>query len=434
MKNSQKGFVVPLLIAIIVVLAIAFVAYYYFQSNPKTTNQLSAAVLSSTLGSNPIGYLDRADCSTIAGWSFDPDNTNNNVRIDLYKDGPYGTGTLLTSVTANVSRPGVDTAYNVTGNYGFSLPTPTTLLDGKSHTVYAYGINLSGTSGTNTLLSGSPMTINCSHAPTGSFDAINNGVALGWAVDPDVPATPISVAIYVDGAYGAGGTFLTNISANSSSTDVTGVYPQYTGNHRFTYSVPNQYYDGKQHSLYVYGIDSTGNANVLLTGSPKNFVLSNIYVIQDDGTLVDPTTNHIDPLAVTKKFYALNPSKSGTYDFVSIFSTFHDPSTVEYHLPIQSNVKGIASPFLSQTDFPSKLLGINFLSDTYSSKNNPTESGLKNNFFLLEHETGHQWLAYMGKSEGISDGMHYTKWLNNGFQRNGSWWGRCNGWLAVETK
>ena len=161
------------------------------------------------------------------------------------------------------------------------------------------------------------------------------------------------------------------------------------------------------------------------TPSPQNtyFSSQDVYVIQDDGTLV-LSTGQVDTTAVAKAFYRLNPSKTNTYDFLSIFSTFHDPYTVEYHDPVQNSVQGIGEATTSsQGIFPSRLLGINYLDDSYIAKNIPNENTLKNNFFLLDHETGHQWLAYIGVDEGISTGVHYSVWLNNGFQRNGEWWG-----------
>ncbi|MBI2628136.1 MAG: hypothetical protein HYW71_01715, partial [Candidatus Niyogibacteria bacterium] len=54
---------------------------------------------------NPKGYLDGADCNVISGWACDADDYNQSLNVHLYKDGPAGSGTGITSsITANQSR------------------------------------------------------------------------------------------------------------------------------------------------------------------------------------------------------------------------------------------------------------------------------------------------------------------------------------------
>ena len=134
-----------------------------------------------------------------------------------------------------------------------------------------------------------PTTVN--HLPVGYFDEVTNAVAYGWAVDPDVPGTPISVDLYLDGTANTGGVLLTRLTANSSSPDVTRVYPTYTGNHRFVYTIPARYADGRSHTLYAYGIDSANGPNFLLNRSPKTF------------TIVAPTSTA--PISTTAKINRL---------------------------------------------------------------------------------------------------------------------------------
>ena len=45
----------------------------------------------------------------------------------------------------------------------------------------------------------------------------------------------------------------------------------------------------------------------------------------------------------------------------------------------------------------------------------------------MVHETGHQWLMYIGVPQGISDGVHYTKWADTGFIKNGQQWADAMG-------
>jgi len=155
-----------------------------------------------------------------------------------------------------------------------------------------------------------------------------------------------------------------------------------------------------------------------------------VFIIEDDGTLV-LQTGQVDPRIVAKKFYSLHPDKTG-YDFLSIFTTFHTTFGIPNHDNLQNSVKGIGLNIYDATSASGvspKLLGINFFNDTYSSKYFTTEKDLKNNLFLLNHETGHQWIAYAGKDIGLSDGSHYTKWVNNGFTRGDELWGDlAQGW------
>lgn len=150
-----------------------------------------------------------------------------------------------------------------------------------------------------------------------------------------------------------------------------------------------------------------------------------IYIIEDDGNgKMIQSTGQVDLIQVAKKFYDLNPTQKDTYDLVSIFTTFPDPISISGHVPLEFGVRGIGrDDAISSDDLPKKLLGINFLEDTYDPKYNPSEDILKRNLFILNHETGHQWLAYLGRDDGISDGSHYTKWTNVGFLRDGKWQG-----------
>jgi|CXWL01.1.fsa_nt_gi endonuclease/exonuclease/phosphatase (EEP) superfamily protein YafD len=110
--------------------------------------------------------------------------------------------------------------------------------------------------------------------PIGYLDAINNmGVVNGWSLDPDLPDQSIDIHFYLDG-----GTFIGTINANKSRPDVNRV-TGYPGNHGFNFQIPIQYIDGRNHTLYAYGIDITNNNNRLLTGSPLSFTISSGHKI-----------------------------------------------------------------------------------------------------------------------------------------------------------
>lgn len=110
--------------------------------------------------------------------------------------------------------------------------------------------------------------------PIGWLDGISNGYAHGWALDPDDPSVSIAVHFYIDGPAGSG-TLAGGILANLARPDVNAV-TRYPDNHGFSFSIPAPWRDGRQHTLFVHGIDFSGTlgANVLLLGVPQTFLLA----------------------------------------------------------------------------------------------------------------------------------------------------------------
>lgn len=112
--------------------------------------------------------------------------------------------------------------------------------------------------------------------PVGNFDEIRltDGVVRGWSYDPDASSTSNQVHIYIDGAAGQGGTLLSGFATNTLRSDVNSQFG-ITGNHGFEYTIPPAYRNGVQHSIYVYGIDTSNPAiSTLLPGSPRTFTLN----------------------------------------------------------------------------------------------------------------------------------------------------------------
>lgn len=85
----------------------------------------------------PVGFLDETTCYNIRGWSKDDNGPNGNDgadgdgRIDIYIDGPTGSGAQGFAAKATQSRSDV-------GNHAFSISIPSQYIDGRAHTVYAY--------------------------------------------------------------------------------------------------------------------------------------------------------------------------------------------------------------------------------------------------------------------------------------------------------
>jgi len=107
----------------------------------------------------PEGWLDSATCDEINGWARDPDTTSP-IRVHVYADGPAGQGTIIANELADLYRSDLPFADK---NHGYSIPTPSNIKDGQSHTIYVYAIDSGG--GDNPLLNNSPQSISCSPPP-----------------------------------------------------------------------------------------------------------------------------------------------------------------------------------------------------------------------------------------------------------------------------
>src|SRR5258708_6610124 len=107
----------------------------------------------------PIGSLDAANCDPMGGWAYDPDTPGIQIGIHIYKDGPAGSGTFVTTTETVGLRSDINTVYGITGNHGFGIFTPASLKDGQRHLIYADAID--SASGPNPLIANSPKVITC---------------------------------------------------------------------------------------------------------------------------------------------------------------------------------------------------------------------------------------------------------------------------------
>jgi Kelch motif protein len=134
---------------------------------PSATTTNPPVAASASTGHIPLGYLDTISSDGSAqGWSYDPDVSSQSNDVQIYADGPSGSGTFIAMITANASRPDVNSGLSVTGNHGFSFSIPANLKDGKSHQLYIYGIDKTGDG--NFLLTGSPKSFAIGGSPTTS--------------------------------------------------------------------------------------------------------------------------------------------------------------------------------------------------------------------------------------------------------------------------
>jgi hypothetical protein len=121
------------------------------------------------------------------------------LDVELYADGQRGSGVLIGTVRA--SRPGGQAVGNECGNnsnHGFTFNTPTNLSDGANHQIYAYGINIG--SGNDTLLTNSPITINCAPPPPPPPKCVLNSAS--WSVNQTVEGNVVGLRVITQNCKG----------------------------------------------------------------------------------------------------------------------------------------------------------------------------------------------------------------------------------------
>jgi hypothetical protein len=96
------------------------------------------------------GEVERADCTRLKGWVWDPANPRIPLDLELAMD-----GRLIQRLTADMERPLLLKSGKGDGRHGFRMPTPEALRDGRAHEL---SIRVADTGVT---LRGSPSTILC---------------------------------------------------------------------------------------------------------------------------------------------------------------------------------------------------------------------------------------------------------------------------------
>jgi len=191
-------------------------------------------------GREPIGRLDSFSVrfagyrengpitGTATGWAADPDAPGSPITIHFYVDGVF----VAQAATGAVARPDVAAAFPWAGpNAGFA--TPLDLATG--HTLCAYAINV-GAGSSNTTLGCHSVVGPDAGDPVGRLDTVapRPGAVrvAGWAVDPDWPAGPLSMRVFVDGAP------ITSIEASTARPDVHQAFPAYSANSGYDRVIP----------------------------------------------------------------------------------------------------------------------------------------------------------------------------------------------------
>lgn len=146
-----------------------FVFSIPLQFHDGKTHTLKADVINTAGGTNPLigeptfkisatsprGTIDGVNADgSLWGWTFDRDNTSPSLFVHFYVDQHPGNldqfEGVIGSTKADRPRSDVNQVFGISGNHGYEFTIPWYLRDGRTHTLYAYGIDTNG--GTNTLL------------------------------------------------------------------------------------------------------------------------------------------------------------------------------------------------------------------------------------------------------------------------------------------
>jgi peptidoglycan hydrolase-like protein with peptidoglycan-binding domain len=201
---------------------------------------------------SPFGALELANPALgptmLTGWAIDADK---DTPLDIHF---YSDGKLVSHVWSNVVRPDITAKYSAFPSaHGFRFPL--TLPEG-THEVCAYGINVSGTPGSNSQLGCLPAVV--THNPVGEFASLTQGpdgiTASGWALDPDV-VDPVNMYATLDGVR-----LTMPMLADQSRPILNQTYTEYGDLHGFSFVFPAT--DGR-HRLCIsaFNVDETPGVN-----------------------------------------------------------------------------------------------------------------------------------------------------------------------------
>jgi hypothetical protein len=186
--------------------------------------------------------------------------------------------TVLATVVADTYRADLKTAGMGTGNYGFSIPAPAILKDGATHAV---SVRIQGTS---TILTGSPISVNCALPASynGGFDFLSCATIKGWAWNKNYPDQTLTLEII------EGTTVYGTVTASLYREDIKNK-GYGTGNYGFNLSTPAAMKDGTTHSISLRVKGTTyiipGSPRAVTCASPaRTAILEDLEVLPEEET------------------------------------------------------------------------------------------------------------------------------------------------------
>ncbi|HSS20410.1 MAG TPA: LamG-like jellyroll fold domain-containing protein [Pyrinomonadaceae bacterium] len=268
------------------------------------------------------GYHDAADCTQISGWAADHNHLNVSISVDIY-DG----STKLITIPANLSRPDVGAYLGDNGLHGFSYSVPSSLRDGRLHSIKVQF------AGTTTNLGNTPLFITCSIpgvVPSATFvkqDLTTHGNwqgvygSDGYQVIGESSSLPAYAAINTTGqSLYVWAPSTSNVSAlqkalNPADRIAATVYSS------TTFTVGVSFADGQAHQLALYLLDwdlagrrqridilDASNNNSLNSQTVDSFSQGSYLVWTLKGNLKIKVTNLSGPNAVVSGLFFGNTS------------------------------------------------------------------------------------------------------------------------------
>ncbi|MBX4187217.1 MAG: right-handed parallel beta-helix repeat-containing protein, partial [Candidatus Doudnabacteria bacterium] len=241
----------------------------------------------------PTGTFDgvRTDGITLYGWSYDPDANTSPINVQIFVNGPVGTGTLIGTVSTTFTRTDVNSNFGITGTHGFELVIPTQYRDGAAHNYYAYGIDFNDST-RSTLLGGSPRSITAggTNPPSGSWTAPIGIPTPNFGILEQAPAAPnpwtseVANYYYIDrniaGATDTNNNFGTPSRPRMSvpRTLAAGSVVEIHGTYTFTHVSPN-----------TITSNGTANAPVFIRGVSINQrpVVTNCFQVNGNYAIIE---------------------------------------------------------------------------------------------------------------------------------------------------
>ncbi len=157
------------------------------------------------------GWLDIADCSGISGWAWDSAQPSSRLQVDLY-DGTIQ-GQPVATVTAANYRLDLEQAGIGDGAYGFYLPTPASLKDGRTHAIIAT------VAGTDSAIQIGANTLSCPANATGYryyfSGKLSNASTDNWNISGDAASADAGLT----SASATGAALLSRLAVPDGSSD-----------------------------------------------------------------------------------------------------------------------------------------------------------------------------------------------------------------------
>lgn len=232
----------------------------YYQGNGASNN---CAVVTYPGPARPVGWMDSAQLIgpnfTATGWAIDTD-TAAAIPVQLIVD-----GAVVTTVTANATRPGLGSVYPGFGDdHGFTVAAA---LGVGTHTICIGALDDASSAASRLLYQGPGALNNCAvltyagpSQPIGWVDSVTlmgaTLTAVGWTIDKDTTG-PVSVQLLVDGAIVADDT------ANITRPGLGAVYPGYGDDHGFTLTAASV--ASGTHTVCVVALDEASKKGARLS-------------------------------------------------------------------------------------------------------------------------------------------------------------------------